>query len=100
MTLNAELFGEHAFRKSLANGPSATRSVINISLFEVCAVAMAGLGPLDAQKKNYLREAIIELLNEAAFINAITYSTNSTRQVRARFGMMDAVIAELQRAEI
>lgn len=100
MTLNAELFGEHAFRKSLANGPSAMRSVINISFFEVCAVAMAGLGPLDAQQKTYLREAIIELLNEATFINAITYSTNSTRQVRARFGMMDAVIAELQRAEI
>jgi hypothetical protein len=61
---------------------------------------MAGLGSLDAQQKIHLRQAVIELLNEATFINAITYSTNSTRQVRARFGMMDAVIADLRRAEI
>jgi hypothetical protein len=99
MTLNAELFGEHAFRKSLANGPSATRSVINISFFEVCAVAMAGLGPLNARQKIYLREAIIALLSDEAFTNAITYSTNSTRQVRARFGTMDAAVAKLQKAE-
>ncbi|MBD0417151.1 DUF262 domain-containing protein [Oryzicola mucosus] len=95
MTLNAALFGEHAFRKSLANGPSATRSVINISLFEVCAVSMSGLGPLNEKQTSHLREAIIALLNQASFTNAITYSTNSTAQVRKRFGTMDGVVAEL-----
>jgi hypothetical protein len=99
MTLNMALFGEHAFRKSLANGLSATRSVINISLFEVCAVAMAGLGPLNAEQKEDLRKAIIALLSEAAFTNAITYSTNSTTQVRTRFDTMDAAVTELLRAE-
>jgi len=98
MALNAELFGEHAFRKSLANGTSATRSVINISLFEVCAVAMAGLGPLSADQKTQLREAVIGLLREAAFVNAITYSTNSTTQVRTRFDRMDSVISDLANA--
>jgi hypothetical protein len=35
MTLNRKLFGDHAFRKSLAStDPAASRSVINISLFE------------------------------------------------------------------
>lgn len=98
MTLNEELFGEHAFRKSLANGPGAMRSVINISLFEVCAVAMAELGQLNAIQKASLRNAIIDLLNDAAFINAITYSTNSTTQVRNRFSTMEAVVANLQKA--
>lgn len=96
MSLNAALFGEHAFRKSLANGRYATRSVINISLFEVCAVAMAGLGSLDAEQRTYLRDAIIELLGDATFANAITYSTNSTRQVRERFDRVDKVVAELR----
>jgi hypothetical protein len=98
MTLNEELFAEHAFRKSLANGQAATRSVINISLFEVCSVAMAGLGQLGKKKKTYLRAAIVELLKDANFANSITYSTNSTTQVRARFGRMEAVVAELEEA--
>lgn len=98
MRLNEELFGEHAFRKSLANGPSATRSVINISLFEVCAVTMAGLGAINARQKAYLGEKIIDLLGEAAFTNAITYSTNSTTQVRTRFGTMDKVVAKMLKA--
>lgn len=100
MALNEELFKEHAFRKSLANGPAATRSVINISFFEVCAVAMVDLGPLDTEQKTVLRERIIELLSDPNFVNAITYSTNSSTQVRERFGTMDAVVADLQKAEI
>lgn len=100
MALNEELFKEHAFRKSLANGPAATRSVINISFFEVCAVAMVDLGPLDKEQKTVLRERIIELLSDPNFVNAITYSTNSSTQVRERFGTMDAVVADLQKDEI
>lgn len=98
MTLNQELFSEHAFRKSLANGRAATRSVINISLFEVCAVAMAGLGPLEEEEKANLRIAIVQLLSDASFINAITYSTNSTTQVRTRFEKMQTVVSELVKA--
>lgn len=100
MALNEELFKEHAFRKSLANGPAATRSIINISFFEVCAVTMAGIGPLGSKQKARLRAKIIELLSDPSFVNAITYSTNSSTQVRERFGMMEAVLADLQRAEI
>mgnify|MGYP004712196999 CR=1 FL=1 len=96
MALNYELFGEHAFRKSLAYGPGATRSVINISLFEVCAVSMAELGQLNAMHKASLRERIIGLLNDPVFINSITYSTNSTTQVRSRFSMMEAVVSKSQ----
>jgi hypothetical protein len=42
MRLNRRLFGEHAFRKSLANDdPSSNRSIVNISLFEICAVTLS-----------------------------------------------------------
>lgn len=98
--LNAELFGEHAFRKSLSNGPSATRSVINISLFEVCMVAMAGLGALTEKQKIYLRHEIANLLGDPRFSNAITYSTNSTTQVRARFQAMEVAIEAMPEAAL
>jgi hypothetical protein len=100
MGLNAELFGHHAFRKSLSYGQSATRSVINISLFEICAVTMAGLGALGGNQKAYLRTAITKLLGESQFANAITYSTNSTTQVRARFGGMETAIAAIPEAAL
>lgn len=100
MTLNEKLFKEHAFRKSLANGPAATRSVINISLFEVCAVTMVEVSSLDKKLRTFLRNEIIKLLSDEKFVNAITYSTNSSTQVRTRFGMMEAVVANLQAAEI
>lgn len=47
MKINAELFGRHAFRKSLAlNDRSANRNVINIALFDVCSVIFARLDPM------------------------------------------------------
>lgn len=100
MALNAKLFGQHAFRKSLAYGPSATRSVINISLFEVSAATMSGLVAVSKAQETYLRDAIIGLLGESQFANSITYSTNSTTQVRARFSAMKSVIASLPEAAV
>lgn len=95
MALNATLFEDHAFRKSLTYGPGQGRSIINISLFEVCAVTMSGLGTLSASQKDYLRDAIIELVLDSNFANAITYSTNSTTQVQQRYFRMESLIEEL-----
>ncbi len=92
MSLNRELFSDHAFRKSLANGPHASRSVINISLFEVCAVAMQGLSDLSASQKKMLRKTIVELVNNAEFAQSITYSTNSSQAVRYRFNAMVSAV--------
>ena len=99
MALCSDLFGEHAFRKSLANGPYATRSIINISLFEVCAATMSSLGPLAQNQEEYLRETVTSLIDDLRFSNAITYSTNSTSQVRTRFGVMTDVIEDMPEAE-
>jgi Protein of unknown function DUF262 len=97
MKLNRALFGDHAFRKSLAsNDPSPGRSVINISLFEVCAVTMADLTiqPNGSEEESRLRKAIVSLMDDAEFVRAITYSTNSTKTVQQRFAAMEMAVNE------
>jgi hypothetical protein len=95
MALNRQLFEEHAFRKSLAStGLAASRSVINISLFEVCAVTMFGIGAdLDKKVLARLRQAVIDLVNSDDFSRAITYSTNSTISAQDRFAAMENAVA-------
>jgi len=86
-----ELFGRHSFRKSLVEGnEDASRSVINISLFEVMMVGLARL-PNEGfdHRVDEIEEALVDLVVDEAFLHAITYSTNSTRQVHQRFQMMD-----------
>jgi hypothetical protein len=96
MDLNRRLFGVHAFRKSLgSSGVSTSRSVINISLFEVCAVTMCEESVLVATESidEKLKSAIISLLHDAEFTRAITYGTSSTEAVQNRFEAMEIAIA-------
>lgn len=95
MSLALELFGDHAFRKSAISGPYATRSIINISLFEVWAVALSRPELEDYHDKEFLKRVIEDLLRNEAFINAITYSTNSTTQVRTRFFWIDEAVSRV-----
>ena len=90
MRLNRKLFKMHAFRKSLASAtPSASRSVINIALFEVCSVLLSDEAVLGAETAHgAVKAAIIELLHNESFSKAITYSTNSTVAVKTRFERM------------
>jgi uncharacterized protein DUF262 len=96
MALNRKLFGEHAFRKSLASAdPAPSRSVINISLFEVCAVTMSGLNIRSERSGEHrLKEAVISLVRNEDFQHAITYSTNSTSPVQKRFEAMEGAVRE------
>lgn len=98
MKVNYELFGEHAFRRSLSGyveGGTPSRSILNISLFDVCSVLLSDL-TLEQMlnRKDRIREAINTVLGVPEFSNAITYSTNSTRQIYARFGLARYVISE------
>jgi hypothetical protein len=96
MRVNRFLFGKHAFRKSLATGSDyASRSVINIALFDVCSVLLARTEEI-AIKENAekIRNTIKSLINNEEFNHAITYSTNSTRQVKKRFEMAEAAFQE------
>lgn len=89
MLLNRDLFGRHAFRKSIRDEDrEARRSVINIAFFDVCSVIFSDIYQgLTKTNKRHLRSAVINLINDSEFNIAITYSTNSTNQVATRFEM-------------
>lgn len=100
MIINRELFKDHAFRKSLtAENFAAIRSVMNISLFEVCAVTMSEYELRDLQSRaDAVRGAIIGLLHDEDFVRSITYSTNSTAAVKKRFSAMELALTEVMTA--
>lgn len=98
LIINHILFGEHAFRKSLAShvkGKKPSRSVLNISLFDVCTVLFADVPvELATARSDTVKEAMSDLLGSPEFVNAITYSTNSSRQILTRFFMARAALSQ------
>ena len=96
MKNNFSLFSTHAFRKSLVGKVGGSRTVLNIALFDVCSVGFANVS--DQRVTNHqqeLRELVRRLIQDDEFSNAITYSTNSKKQVRLRFEMMNGAIEEV-----
>jgi hypothetical protein len=92
MRVNRKLFGDHAFRKSLAEEAPARRNILNIALFDVCSVLISASGQQilsDARCADRVRRRIIALVLNKDFSFAITYSTNSTKSVATRFGMAE-----------
>ena len=99
MRNNYTLFEKHAFRKSLAS-ELERRSIINISLFDVMSTALS-VTPKAAVDNNAaeILGRVVDLLNDATYAHAITYSTNSTNQVKARFRMTMDVLGDFQELE-
>ncbi len=63
--------------------------MLNIALFDVCSVVLArldqgSLGP----RAEAVRSAIRGLIENDRFEHAVTYSTNSRKQVTLRFEMI------------
>ncbi|MBA6098374.1 DUF262 domain-containing protein [Pseudomonas juntendi] len=95
MQANFFLFEEHAFRKSLAKPNNSARSVLNIALFDVFSVIFTKYTKTDIiSNAHKLRAACQELIEDTTFKHSITYSTNSTRQVRTRFALAREAISE------
>lgn len=96
MKVNRYLFGEHAFRKSLVHCDAlASRTVLNIALFDVCSVLLADIDEnIIKNNTKALREMFASLIQDENFSHAITYSTNSTRQVSKRFEMARSAITK------
>lgn len=94
MVNNYEVFGRHSFRKH--HSPDDGRSVINVALFDVFSVFFAEASR-DLVKANAaaIREKFYELMNTTEFVESISYSTNSTRQVNTRFEMVNHLMKEL-----
>ena len=89
MDNNFALFDHHSFRKSLReNSPYVRRSVVNIALFDVLSWVFARLPDAAVEEDgDAIAEGIRSLILDDEFERAITYSTNSTAPVRARFEM-------------
>lgn len=98
MRVNKYLFAEHAFRKSLAAPMFSNRSVLNIALFDVLSVIFTEI-PKELVKSNSdrLRDTVRELIDDDGFSHSISYSTNSTKQVRIRFDLARKAIEEALR---
>jgi len=93
---NEEIFGRHAFRKSLIEVEEwANRSVLNISLFEVLMVGLVRFSDEEFDSgADEIEAAIINLMSNYNFLQAVTYSTNSTRQVHERFSAIELAMNE------
>ena len=99
MHISQMLFGIHAFRKSLAK-EGDQRSVINISLFDVLSSSFSTIPVHVAEElRDDISQSIVCLVKDETFENSITYSTNSTKQVRMRFQMAEDGLAEFQELE-
>lgn len=84
MRNNGILFGTHSFRKSLAD--HGDRSIINIALFDVYSVIFAGVDEtIVSERREPIANACRQLLQNPEFDDAISRSTNSTRNVTLRF---------------
>lgn len=91
MKVNHAIFGRHAFRRSMASTEEdASRTILNMALFDVCSVLFSGSNPSRAcDAAADIRSGMRDLLADPKFTNAIAYSTNSTRQVQTRFEMAE-----------
>lgn len=75
-------------------------AVINISLFDVMST-MLSVTPKETVEDNAheIVDRVVDLVNDDAYAHAITYSTNSTNQVRARFRMTMDALGDFQELE-
>ena len=91
MQINSDLFGKHAFRKSLTD-PDGDRAVINIALFDACSVLFAKVDSNDAKRnEDLIRERFDDLLSDEEFYNSITLATNSVKNVNLRFDRIRSI---------
>lgn len=96
MRRNYDLFGAHAFRKSLSEGyPDVRRTPINISLFDVLSHGFARISDdMLLCCKDEIIVGVRMLVKDQDFLHAITYSTNSRLQVGTRFEMTEQLLEE------
>jgi hypothetical protein len=84
MRKNFEVFGRHAFRKH--SPTEAGRKPLNVALFDVYSVLLANVSEeAAASRKDAIQESFYSLMGNEVFRDAISLSTNSTRQVQTRF---------------
>jgi hypothetical protein len=94
MRINRTIFGKHAFRKTISAGYS--RSVINVALFDIFSTEFAAWPEATAIERAVdIKKAAKTMLDDDDFLDAISRSTNSTKNVRIRFQCVENHIRSL-----
>lgn len=96
MSLAWDLFGKEAFRKPNRPGYKRWRSPVNKPLFESLGVALAEVpeervGGLMGRKGEVAAD-LRALMDDAEFFESISVGTQTTRQVKIRFGRMRELV--------
>jgi hypothetical protein len=91
---NYNVFGRHAFRKHTDG--QRDRSVVNASLWDVMSTGLSCHSEDVVQgHADELRNAFYRLMNDAAFLDSITYSPNSRNKVKYRFEVAMKMFCEV-----
>ena len=91
---NFHLFEKHAFRKHARE--DEYRSVLNASLWDVMSTGLSRYSlQLVEERSDALRDEFYRLLEDDDFQYSISYSTNSGKQVRYRFGKVKAMLEDV-----
>lgn len=94
MKNNFVVFGRQAFRKH--SDPEQRRSILNASLFDVMSTGLARFSEERVlEKADVLREKFYLLMDDNEFSRAVTYSTNTPKEVRTRFRIAKAMFDEV-----
>lgn len=94
MKNNYTVFGEHAFRKSIAS--QGVRSVLNASIWDVMSTGLSRRPEhMVEARAERLKEAFVKLMEDGEFQKAITTGTNEKRRVLARFSATEAMFQEV-----
>ena len=96
MSLAWDLFGKEAFRKPNRPGYKRWRSPVNKPLFESLGVALAEVSEARAEwlrgRKDEVVACLRTLMRDAEFFESISVGTQTTRQVKVRFGRMRELV--------
>lgn len=95
MRHNREVFGAHAFRKSMAGTDSDKRSTFNLALFEVFAVGLARHPSISAKQARSLRTGVRGLLKNQMFADAISFATAKRSNVHSRFRLTEEMLTKV-----
>jgi len=91
---NLAVFGKHAFRKHRT--PDQSRGIINASLFDVMAGALATREEARVvERAEWLRLAFYKRMEDQRFNKAITYGPNTPKEVRTRFEIVAGMMREV-----
>ena len=96
MSLAWDLFGNEAFRKPNRPGYKRWRSPVNKPLFESLGVALAEVPEARAEwlrgRKDEVMARLRTLMDDAQFFESISVGTQTTRQLKVRFGRMRELV--------